>query len=143
MRGFLRIERPALKVKGHRQIESNGVPEGDAKRFPVMETDIYVPSVGGPSAIIETKCVAEPFVGAGRTRADSLRSDHLYQLFAYLTNHARSSPAEPPPLGVLLRGEWQRRYNDDYRNRNPAMPFDETAGILREKGLGSHEQRAR
>ena len=115
VRGFLRIERPALKVKGHRQIEWNGVPEGDAKRFPVMETDIYVPSAGGPSAIIETKCVAEPFVGAGRTRADSLRSDHLYQLFAYLTNHARSCPAEPPPLGVLLYatagGPFDYRYN--------------------------------
>ena len=46
--------------------------------------------------------VAEPFVGAGGTRADSLRSNHLYRLFSYLTNHARSCPVEPPPLGVLL-----------------------------------------
>ena len=47
-------------------------------------------------------CVAEPFVGASGTCADSPCSDHLYQLFAYLTNHARSCPAEPLPLGVLL-----------------------------------------
>ena len=103
VRGFLRIECPALEVyKGHKQIEWNDIPEGDAKRFPVMATDIYVPSAGGLSIIIETKCVAEPFVGVGGTRADSLCSEHLYQLFAYLTNHARSCPAEPPPLGVLL-----------------------------------------
>lgn len=38
----------------------------------------------------------------GEASARSLRSDHLYQLFAYLTNHARSYPAEPPALGVLL-----------------------------------------
>ena len=103
VRGFLRIECPPLKVyKGHKQIEWNDIPEGDAKRFPVMEIDIYVPGAGGPSAIIETKCVAKPFVGASGTRADSLRSDHLYQLFAYLTNHAQSYPAEPRALGVLL-----------------------------------------
>ena len=103
VRGFLLIECPSLKVyKGHKQIKWNDFSERDAKRFPVMETDIYVSGAGGPSAIIETKCVAEPFVGASVTRADSLRSDHLYQLFAYLTNHARSYPAEPRALGVLL-----------------------------------------
>ena len=116
VRGFLRIECPALNVyKGHKQIQWNGIPERDAKRFPVMETDIYVPGVGGPSAIVETKCVAEPFVSASGTRADSLRSGHLYQLFAYLTNHVRSYPAEPPALGVLLYatagGPFDYRYN--------------------------------
>ena len=101
VRGFLLIECPSLKVyKGHKQIEWNDFSERDAKRFPVMETDIYVSGAGGPSAIIETKCVAEPF--ASGTQADSLRSNHLYQLFAYLTNYARSCPAEPPALGVLL-----------------------------------------
>ena len=38
----------------------------------------------------------------GETSTVSLRSDHLYQLFAYLTNHNRSYPAEPPALGLLL-----------------------------------------
>ena len=96
---FLRIECPVLEVyEGHKQIEWNDIPEGDAKRFPVMATDIYVSGAGGLSTIIETKCVTEPFGGVGGTHVDSLCSEHLYQLFAYLTNHARSCPAEPPPL---------------------------------------------
>ena len=33
---------------------------------------------------------------------DGLRNDHLFQLFAYLRNHAGSNPAELPALGVLL-----------------------------------------
>lgn len=106
VRGFLRMECPALDVqKRRKQIEWNDIPEepeGDAKRFPVMEADIYLPGAGRLSGIIETKCVAAPFVSASEKRSPSLRSDHLYQVFAYLTNYARSFPAEPPPLGVLL-----------------------------------------
>ena len=104
VRGFLRTEHPRLGVRcGHKSIKWDAAPEGDAVlRFPFMETDIYVPGAGGRSIIVETKCVSEPFARGGETSTDSLRSDHLYQLFAYLTNHARSYPAEPPALGLLL-----------------------------------------
>ena len=105
VRSFLRIECPALNVyKGSRQIKWNvdEKSEGDAKRFPVMEADIYLPGAAGRRAIVETKCVAEPFIGPYGNRADSLRSDHLYQIFAYLTNYAKSRQASPKPLGVLL-----------------------------------------
>ena len=68
-----------------------------------METDIYVPGAAdGRSVIIETKCVSAPFARGGEASTVSLRSDHLYQLFAYLKNHARSYAAEPPALGLLL-----------------------------------------
>ena len=30
-------------------------------RFPIMETDIYLPGAGGRSVIVETKCVSGPF----------------------------------------------------------------------------------
>ena len=104
VRCFLRIERPGLGVsKGHKHIAWNEVADAEgAKRFPIMETDISVPGTGGRSIIVETKCVGHPFVGAGGDRTESLRSDHLYQLFAYLSNHARSHPDEAPALGVLL-----------------------------------------
>ena len=103
VRGFLRTEHPRLGVRcGHKSIKWKA-SEGDAvPRLPRMETDIYVPGAGGRSVIVETKCVSEPFARGGQTSTDSLRSDHLYQLFAYLTNHARWYPAEPPALGLLL-----------------------------------------
>ena len=103
VRGFLRTEHPRLGVRGHKSIKWDATPEGDAVlRLPVMETDLYVPAAGGRSVIVETKCVSEPFARAGEASTLSLRSDHLYQLFAYLTNHARSYPAEQPALGLLL-----------------------------------------
>jgi len=47
---------------------------------------------------VEAKCEKKPFDRAGKT----LKSGHLYQLWAYLTNYARSHPEDVPPLGVLL-----------------------------------------
>ena len=103
VRGFLRTEHPRLGVRGHKSIKWDTAPDGDAVlRLPLMETDIYVPGAGGRSVIVEAKCVSEPFARAGEASTVSLRSDHLYQLFAYLTNHAQSYPAEPPALGLLL-----------------------------------------
>lgn len=105
VRGFLRIECPELDVyRSYKQIEwyVSKEPEEEAKRLPVMEADIYLPSTGGLSALIETKCVAAPFSGADGNRSDSLNSDHLYQLFAYLANYVQSFQSEPKPLGVLL-----------------------------------------
>lgn len=103
VRGFLRTEHPWLGVGGHKSIRWDAAHEGDAVlRLPLMETDIHVPGAGRRSVIVETKCVSEPFARAGEASTASLRSDHLYQLFAYLKNHARSYPAETPALGVLL-----------------------------------------
>ena len=122
VRGFLRIEHPKLGVhQGHRQIEWNETPERDAKRFPVMQADIYMPGTGGQSVIVETKCVSDPFDDGRGTGAISLRSDHLYQLFAYLTNHARSCPAEPPALGILLYATAGATF--DYRYRVHGHPL--------------------
>lgn len=98
VRGFLRLERPELRV--HRQNKriywNAGGREGP--QVPVMEADIFVPAQEGCSVIVEAKCEASPFDRAGKT----LKSRHLYQLWAYLTNYARAHEAEPPPLGVLL-----------------------------------------
>ena len=104
VRGFLRTEDPGLGVRGHKSIKWDAAPKGDAAlRLPLMETDIYVPGAAdGRSVIVETKCVSEPFARGGEASTGSLHSDHLYQLFAYLKNHARSCAAEPPALGLLL-----------------------------------------
>ena len=122
VRGFIRTEHPRLGVRGHKSISWDALPEGDAVlRFPIMETDLYVPGAGGPSVIVETKCVSEPFARGGGASTDSLRSDHLYQLFAYLTNHARSYPTEPPALGVLLYATAGTTF--DYRYRLHGHPL--------------------
>ena len=114
VRGFLRTEHPGLGVGGHKNIKWDAVREGDAvPRFPIMETDIYVPGADGRSVIVETKCVSDPFARRGGTV--SLRSDHLYQLFAYLTNHARSYSSQPPVLCVLLYATAGTTFDFRYR----------------------------
>ena len=117
VRGFLRTEHPRLGVRGHKGIKWDAVAEGEAfLRLPLMETDIYMPGARDVrSVIVETKCVSEPFARRGEANAVSLRSDHLYQLFAYLANHARSYPAEPPALGVLLYATTGTTFDHRYR----------------------------
>ena len=122
VRGFLRKEHPGLGISGHKIIRWGEVPEGDiVLRFPIMETDIYVPGAGGRSVIVETKCVSGPFDRGRGVSTDALRSDHLYQLFAYLMNYARSYPAEPPALGVLLYATTGTTF--DYRYRLHGHPL--------------------
>ena len=122
VRGFLRAEHPGLGVPEHKNITWHATPEGDAaRRFPVMKSDIYVPGAGGRSVIVETKCTSEPFARAGAAGTDSLQSDHLYQLFAYLANHALSYPNEPPALGVLLYATSGTTF--DYRYRLHGHPL--------------------
>ena len=122
VRGFLRIEHPELGVHpGHRQIEWKETPESGAKRFPVMQADVYMQGVGGACAIVETKCVSNPFAGVDGGRSDSLRSDHLYQIFAYLANHARSYPDDPLAFGVLLYATAGATF--DYRYRVHGHPL--------------------
>ena len=123
VRGFLRTEHPQLGVfRGHKSIKWGAAPQGDGVlRLPLMETDIYVPGAGGRSVIVETKCVSEPFARGGEASTVSLRSDHLYQLFAYLTNHARSYSAEPPAVGLLLYATAGATF--DYRYRVQGHPL--------------------
>ena len=121
VRGFLRIEHSHLGVHpGHKQIDWYGTPGPGAKRLPVMQADIYLKRAGSPDAIVETKGVTNPFGGADGSRNDSLQSDHMYQLFAYLANHARAHPDDPPALGVLLYATAGMTF--DYRYRLHGHP---------------------
>ena len=65
--------------------------------------------------------MSEPFARRSEASTVSLRSDHLYQLFAYLANHARSYPAEPPAVGVLLYATTGTTF--DYRYRVHGHPL--------------------
>ena len=65
--------------------------------------------------------MSEPFARGSEASTVSLRSDHLYQLFAYLTNHARSYSAEPPAVGLLLYATAGATF--DYRYRVQGHPL--------------------
>lgn len=97
VRGFLRLERPELGSVHEKPLSWNALgPE--KPRVPGMKADIFVPARSGRSVIVEAKCEGDPFDRDGET----LKSRHLHQLWAYLTNYARIRPEELPPLGVLL-----------------------------------------
>ena len=110
----------------------------DAKRFPIIETDIYVPGHRGPSVVIEAKCVSSPFATNRRTGTVSLRSDHLYQMFAYLRNDARSFPGPSTcTRRVGLRYSWGCVRLSILRAQTSAVdsvcrPFEAMADRLRE-----------
>jgi len=102
VRGFRKRERPDLGVwPGNRQISFGAVASSGAPAVPAMYADIFVPARGvserSRSVIVETKCVDELFA-----RDEKLRSDHLYQLWAYLTNCSRTKSAGRSPAGMLL-----------------------------------------
>ena len=118
VRNFLYIERRDLEIhKGHKQIKWDASPQDCTIRIPVMEADIFIPNVRGRSVIIETKCKSEPF--SGQDGSASLNSDNLYQLFAYLKNHAREQdPDQLPAIGVLLYATIDKRFSYHYRVHN-------------------------
>ena len=102
VRGFLRRERPELRVRrGNTRISFDVLAPPGAPSVPGMLADIFVPahgaSEGRRSVIVETKCVNDPFARDGK-----LRSAHLYQLWAYLTNYSPAAPADRSPAGLLL-----------------------------------------
>ena len=123
VRAFLSRERPELSVpSGETSISFGALAPVGAPGVPGMRADIFVParrraSHRCRSVIVETKCVNDPF------RDGKLRSDHLYQLWAYLTNYSRASPADRSPGGVLLYatdGNPFRRYVYDF----PGHPLE-------------------
>ncbi|MYB17665.1 MAG: hypothetical protein F4Y16_01515 [Holophagales bacterium] len=102
VRGFLKRERPELGLwPGNKRILFGVVAPIGAPVVPGMFADIFVSARGASekrrSVIVETKCVDKPFARDGK-----LRSDHLYQLWAYLTNYPRTNPANRSPAGMLL-----------------------------------------
>lgn len=102
VRGFLRREHPELRVRpGNTAISFGALAPPGAPSVPGMFADIFVPPRGASgmrrSVVVETKCVNDPFARDGK-----LRSDHLYQLWAYLTNYSRANPADRSPAGLLL-----------------------------------------
>lgn len=107
--GFLRLERPELRVVREKSISWNAVRR-EGPQIPGMRADLFVPARGGRGAIVECKCEKDPLDRDGAT----LKSRHLYQLWAYLTNYTRTQPEQPAPLGVLLYATDGRSFGGKY-----------------------------
>ena len=101
----LKLERSEWNVDHHKRLSwqiDAAVTAGDLL-VPGMETDIWVTHRESKQALIfDTKFYKEPF--KGRSGRPTVNSDHLYQLYAYLS---KSDDEERPirPTGILLYGE--------------------------------------
>lgn len=80
--------------------------------LPRMRTDVVLRSPDR-RIIVETKFYANPL--AGRFGGKKLRSAHLYQLLAYLSNHAAAHPKGPSYEGMLLYPAVNEAFAFDYR----------------------------
>ncbi len=100
VRNFLTHEQSDFNVK-KKQVEWFGraLDKASERHLPKMETDIYLSS---PERVIviETKYSAKSF--QRHFEKGTVRSEHLYQLFAYLQNIGHGAPDAPTPEGILL-----------------------------------------
>lgn len=120
VRNFFRLEQKKFDVKGDRirWMVDNSLGFGH-HLLPVMYTDTSL-SDGGRTIIVECKWTPTTLqVGRG---IKTLRSDHLYQLHAYMTQHIRGQlqgctveglllyPLVDDPIDVVLslKGQWVR-----------------------------------
>jgi 5-methylcytosine-specific restriction enzyme subunit McrC len=114
IRNFLHREQETFVVSAERlRWDALSTTEADARWLPVMQTDISLASARH-RVIIETKYYREPFQ-LGWSDRPTLRSDHLYQLFAYLKNAGMLDGAAPSPAGVLLYAAPGQHLNLRYR----------------------------
>jgi 5-methylcytosine-specific restriction enzyme subunit McrC len=97
---FYRAEQSAFRVSRDR-IDWDAEPVDDASRdvLPGMETDVVLRNAAR-TIVIDTKYT--PKALTERFGKSSIRSEHLYQLFAYLKNLERRGGADRHAEGVLL-----------------------------------------
>lgn len=114
VRNFVRRELPAVRLLS-RSYTWQAEPVGDSpiELLPGLETDIPM-RLGDQTLIVECKFTRHPLI-TNRWGKKTLRSDHLNQLFAYLSNvgtHFR-----PPPAGLLLYAAVDGELDLHYRLR--------------------------
>jgi len=111
---FYQIECPNLRVKSE-QIRWNADHLGNEDHLswlPTMNTDISIRSKS-LTTIIDTKYYKEMF--QTNYEKKSLRSSHLYQIFAYLKNLENSDGPDADAEGILLYPAVNENVRLDYR----------------------------
>lgn len=108
---FYAIERPEWHAR-RRIIEWFGAQGSDEalRMLPSMHTDVYL-DVSGRHIVLDAKFYTTPLAGQ---YGDSVRSDNLYQLFAYVKN-AAANVTDVPVEGILLYAATDRPFAFNYR----------------------------
>jgi 5-methylcytosine-specific restriction enzyme subunit McrC len=97
VRNFFKAEQNEFSVRPeYIQWDGNALNSESARYLPVMHTDITLRS-RTRTIVIDTKYYPEALVEHRGQK--KIRSDHLYQLYAYLKN---CKPQGEPPEGILL-----------------------------------------
>ena len=99
VRNFIRLEQSKLRVTPFQMEWDAARPNEQLHMLPTMRTDIHLEGADR-RVIIDTKYYSETL--QTRYEKRSLRSEHLYQLFAYLKNSERVGPEYEDAEGILL-----------------------------------------
>lgn len=99
VRNFLRLEQSKLRVTGLQMEWDADGPNEQLHMLPTMLTDIHLESADR-RIIIDTKYYSETLQTWHQKK--SLRSENLYQLFAYLKNSERKGHEYENAEGILL-----------------------------------------
>jgi 5-methylcytosine-specific restriction enzyme subunit McrC len=115
--GFYAVE---LSPKGWRvhagevlQWPVSAASEGIKEILPTMKTDISLDAPNGHRIVIDTKFTA--IVTKGWYREQSLKSEHLYQLYAYLRSQERSGGVGSPrdrSTGILIHPAINKHFDE-------------------------------
>lgn len=102
----LHLDRSVWRVQYHKQLEwqiDETKTVGDL-RVPGMETDVFLTHLpSGRVFVLDTKFYQSPFDQRNGTR--SVKSEHIYQLYAYIASQDRVGMEHEPYNGVLLYGQ--------------------------------------
>jgi 5-methylcytosine-specific restriction enzyme subunit McrC len=96
--------------------------EGIDKILPSMQTDIILdPTDSRPRIVIDTKF--NEIVEKGLYREESLRSEYIYQIYAYLRSQEEKGPKERNATGLLLHPAIKENYNEFVCIQNHKIKF--------------------
>ena len=120
VRNFYRREQKAYNVESQK-FPWQATATADALAYlPIMETDSSLEAVDGTrTVIVDTKYYQEAL--QSHMSKDSVRSGHLYQMFAYLENAAMASTSSRIFEGVLLYPEVDRVLDLSYAIRGRTL----------------------
>ena len=108
---FYKKEQAKYRVRSLQVRWKAGGDENALAHLPVMQTDIALMSPD-KTVVIDTKYYQEAL--PAHFGQPKVRSEHLYQLLAYLTNLAGTRDCQGRPRGILLYPTVERSFSLDY-----------------------------
>jgi 5-methylcytosine-specific restriction enzyme subunit McrC len=113
VRSFFRREQRSFRVSSpHIPWHDVRGTDHDLERLPIMRSDVVLESAER-CIVLDTKFYHEPLTSRFGTR--KVRSDHLYQILAYVGNRSASGNHAAPHEGMLLYPVVDEAFAFDYR----------------------------